>query len=107
MCWGIPGKVVEVSGMYAKVSVGGALIDAVLGVDDVAVGDYVMVHAGLVVGKLSREEFVESLLTLMELQVMSYVDGGLSEDEARRKVLEDFKEVLESLNVDLSGWGSR
>ncbi len=102
MCLGVPGRVVEVHGMYAKVNVGGAIIDAVLGVDEVRAGDYVVVHAGLVVGKLSEEEFVESVLTLMELQVMNYVDEGLNESEARKKVLEEFKNVLNSLGVDPS-----
>ncbi|MEM0505517.1 MAG: HypC/HybG/HupF family hydrogenase formation chaperone [Sulfolobales archaeon] len=99
MCWGIPGRVVEVEGMYAKVDVGGTLIDAVLGVDDISVGDYVVVHAGLVVGKLSREEFIESLQTLMELQVANYVDEGLSESEARKIVLEKFRSVLSLLEM--------
>ncbi len=101
MCWGVPGKVVEIDGMYAKVRVGGTLIDAILSVDDVDIGDYVIVHAGLVIGKLSEEEFVESLLTLMELQIVSYVDEGLEESEARERVFEEFKDVLNSLNVDV------
>lgn len=102
MCWGIPGRVVEVNGMYAKVDVGGTLVDAVLGVEDVGVGDYVVVHAGLVVGKLSREEFIENLLTLIELQVMGYVDEGLTEPEARERVLKEFKDILNSFGVDLN-----
>lgn len=101
MCWGVPGKVVEIDGMYAKVSIGGTLIDAILSVDDVSIGDYVIVHAGLVIGKLSEEEFAESLLALMELQVVSYVDEGLEESEARRRVLEEFKDILNSLNIDV------
>lgn len=104
MCWGIPGKVVGVDGMYAKVDVGGTLIDAVLGVDDINVGDYVIVHAGLVVGKLSREELIESLLTLMELQVVGYVGEGLNESEARERVLKEFKDILNSLDVDLNAY---
>ncbi|MEM0505453.1 MAG: HypC/HybG/HupF family hydrogenase formation chaperone [Sulfolobales archaeon] len=102
MCWGIPGRVVEVNGLYAKVSVGSTLIDAVLGVDDVCVGDYVIVHAGLVVGKLSKEEFIESLLTLMELQVINYVSEGVNESEARERVIKEFRDILDSLGVDLS-----
>ncbi|MEM1982488.1 MAG: HypC/HybG/HupF family hydrogenase formation chaperone [Sulfolobales archaeon] len=102
MCWGIPGRVVEVNGLYAKVSVGSTLIDAVLGVDDVCAGDYVIVHAGLVVGKLSKEEFIESLLTLMELQVVNYVSEGVNESEARERVIKEFRDILDSLGVDLS-----
>lgn len=102
MCWGVPGRVVEVNDMLAKVDVGGTVVDAVISVDDVNVGDYVVVHAGAVIGKLSEEEFVSNLAALAELQLVNYIDEGLSEAEARERVLSDLRKVLSGMGLDLS-----
>jgi len=102
MCWGIPGRVVEVNGMYAKVSVGSTIVEAVVGVDGVCVGDYVIVHAGLIVGKLSEDEVLSNLTTLTELQISNYVSEGLDESLARERVIEEFKSIVSSLGIDVS-----
>jgi hydrogenase assembly chaperone HypC/HupF len=101
MCWGIPGRVVEVDGMYAKVNIGGTVVDTVVGVDGVEVGDYVVVHAGLIVGKLSEDEVISNLAALTELQISNYVSDGLDESTAREKAIEEFKNIVNSLGIDV------
>jgi len=74
MCLGIPGVVVEVKELTAIVDFGGVKreVDKLL-VPDVKPGDYVIVHAGAIISKLSREE--------------------------AEKTIEAWKEVLEALEV--------
>lgn len=60
MCLGVYGKVVRIEGELAVVDFGGGLAkDALIGVEEVKEGDYVVVHAGIIVSRLSEEEFME------------------------------------------------
>jgi hydrogenase expression/formation protein HypC len=69
MCLSIPGKVIEVDGNMAKVSVGGSIVNVGLHlVEDVRVGDYVLVHTGFALQKISEEEALETLKLIKELQ---------------------------------------
>ena len=69
MCLGIPGKVLKrISDMEALVDFGGIkkVVDALL-VPDIKEGDYVIVHAGAIIGKIDRETFVEMVEAYREL----------------------------------------
>lgn len=69
MCLSIPAKIIEINGEMAKVSVGGAEYDASLQmVSDVKVGDYVLVHTGFAIQKISEEEALETLKTFEEFE---------------------------------------
>ncbi|MBN2613046.1 MAG: HypC/HybG/HupF family hydrogenase formation chaperone [Bacteroidales bacterium] len=68
MCLGIPGKILEINGDIAKASVGGAIVNAGLHlVDDARVGDYVLIHTGFALQKISEEEALETIRLLEEL----------------------------------------
>lgn len=68
MCLSLPARVISVSGDVAEVSVGGAVFSAGLQmVPDVAVGDYILLHAGFAIEKLSEEEALETLRLLKEM----------------------------------------
>lgn len=68
MCLGIPGRIVETDGLMARVDVGGTKKEASLMLlDGVAVGDYVIVHAGFAIQKVDEEEAEESLRIVDEL----------------------------------------
>ncbi|MBE8539983.1 HypC/HybG/HupF family hydrogenase formation chaperone [Geoglobus acetivorans] len=60
MCLAIPAEVVEVEWPYATVDMKGAKrkvrVDLL---DDVKVGDYVLIHVGLAIQKVSKEEVEE------------------------------------------------
>ncbi len=68
MCLGIPGVVVEVKGTIAIVDFGGVKreVDSLL-VPNIKPGDYVIVHAGAIISKLSPEEAEETIKAWREV----------------------------------------
>ncbi len=65
---GIPGRVEEVKGEEAVVSFGGTRRSVRLDlVDNVAIGDYVIVHAGFAIEVLDQETAIEMLEALKEV----------------------------------------
>lgn len=71
MCLAIPGKIVEIvdkENHIAKVEIGGVRRSVNVGMlDDIGVGDYVLVHVGFAMSKLNEKEAEETLRTLKEL----------------------------------------
>jgi len=68
MCLAIPAKLVEINGNDGKVEIGGTLVKIALDlVDDMNVGDYVIVHAGFALEKIDEEEAVKRLSIFEEL----------------------------------------
>jgi hydrogenase expression/formation protein HypC len=69
MCLSLPAKVLSIEGDTAKVSVGGAVFSAGLQmVDNVSVGDYILLHAGFAIEKLSEDDALETLRLLQEMK---------------------------------------
>jgi hydrogenase expression/formation protein HypC len=68
MCLSIPAQVVKIEGRIADVSIGGALFKAGLHiVEDVRVGDYILLHAGFAIQKISEKDALETLNLLREM----------------------------------------
>ena len=68
MCLSIPAKVLSVEGNMARASVGGAIVNASLHlVDDVIPGDYILIHTGFALQKISEEEALETMRLFEEL----------------------------------------
>lgn len=68
MCLGIPGRVEKVEGAEATVSFGGIRRRVRLDLlDNVSIGDYVVVHAGFAIEVLDEETALEMLNTLREV----------------------------------------
>lgn len=68
MCLGIPCKVLSVKGDKAIVALGSVEYEASLQlVEDVGIGDYVLLHAGFAIQKISDQDAHESLQLLREL----------------------------------------
>ena len=65
MCVALPGKIIEIKEKEAVVDFNGNQVSARLGLVDVGVGDYVLVHAGCILQKVSTEE-AKRLQELME-----------------------------------------
>ena len=65
MCVALPGKVVEVNGDDAIIDFNGNKVKARAGLVDIIPGEYVLVHAGCILQKVSMEE-AESLNELMQ-----------------------------------------
>ena len=70
MCLAIPGEVLSIEGEIAKVSVNGVICEAGLAIsEEIAIGDYVIVHAGFVLQKLSPQEAEEELSAIRAAMV--------------------------------------
>ena len=68
MCLSIPVKIVSIDGDMAEVSAGGTIFRAGMQmVEDVRPGDYVLLHAGFAIQKISAEEAEETLKLLREI----------------------------------------
>ncbi|MBS7618475.1 HypC/HybG/HupF family hydrogenase formation chaperone, partial [Candidatus Bathyarchaeota archaeon] len=70
MCWGIPARVLKVEGFKALVDFGGGIKREVLvAVNDLRCSDYVIVHAGIVISKINKEEALKVLEAYMDMAV--------------------------------------
>ena len=68
MCLSIPALVVDIKDNMADVSVGGTIFKAGLQlVENVEVGDYVLLHTGFAIQKISEEEALGTLRILKEM----------------------------------------
>jgi len=68
MCLGVPAKVLERNGDTAIVTLGGVRREiSVMLLDDVSVGEWVILHAGFAIEKLSEEEAEQTLSLLREI----------------------------------------
>lgn len=67
MCVALPGKVIEIKGRDAVVDFNGNQVTARAGLVDVNVDDYVLVHAGCIIQKVSKQDMdeLENLNNLM------------------------------------------
>lgn len=68
MCLAVPAKVVALDGDQAEIDVGGTRNRVSLAlVDDVSVGDYVIVHTGFAIARLDVEEAEKTLALFAEI----------------------------------------
>lgn len=95
MCWGVPARVVRVEGVEALVDFGGGARRRVLvGLEEVGEGDLVVVHAGVIIGKIRREEALEILKVYAELYAELSPGSPSRGEEAVERVLEELKRSL-------------
>jgi len=66
MCVALPGKIIELNEKNAVIDFNGNQVTARAGLVDVKVGDYVLVHAGCIIQKVSKQD-MEDLENLNEL----------------------------------------
>ena len=68
MCLSIPAKVISINSGTARVSVGGAEYNAALDlIDDVRVGDYILLHSGFAIQKIDEDQAMETMRLLNEV----------------------------------------
>ena len=68
MCVAVPLEVVEIKGNLAKVSIGNTVKEVYLDLmDDVKLGDFVLVHAGFAIEKMNKDEAEKTLSLFKEL----------------------------------------
>ena len=68
MCLGVPAKILEIRDSAAVVELGAVRREiSVMLLDDVSVGEWVIVHAGFAIEKLSEDEARETLSLFREI----------------------------------------
>lgn len=81
MCLSIPAKIETIDGDMAICSVGGATYEAsiqMLDTNELAPGDYVLLHTGFAIQKISKEEAEASLALFEEYEAFNQM---LDEEE--------------------------
>lgn len=68
MCVAAPGKVIEINGDNAVVEYNGNKINANKGIVDIKVGDYALVHAGLIIQVIPQDEALKMIDIFSELE---------------------------------------
>ena len=72
MCLSVPAKIVEINGEMARVAVGETIVNASLQMlDDVKIGDYVLLHTGFALQKISAADAAETLALFEELEELN------------------------------------
>ena len=68
MCLAIPAKIIEINDKIAKVDVDGVIREtSIMLIDDVKIGDYVIVHAGFAINILDEEAALQTLEYLRDI----------------------------------------
>lgn len=65
MCVAAPGKIIEINNDTAVINYNGNKTNANIGIVDVKIGDYVLVHAGLIIQVLPEDE-AKNMIELFE-----------------------------------------
>jgi hydrogenase expression/formation protein HypC len=68
MCLGIPGKIIKIAGKTATVDIEGVTREVSMQLlDNVQVGDYVLLHSGFAIQKMDELEAKETLTLLRQV----------------------------------------
>jgi hydrogenase expression/formation protein HypC len=68
MCLSVPAKIIEIIGDMARVSVGGTIFNIGLQlIENVEVGDYILLHTGFAIQKISEKEALETIRLVQEI----------------------------------------
>ena len=79
MCLAVPSKVVEINGKVARVDVDGVIREtSIMLLDDVKIGDFVIVHAGFAINILDEAAAIQTLADMRSiLAIEADQDNGL------------------------------
>ena len=91
MCLAAPARVIEVSDNTAIVDYGGVRTTARLDAlpDAVTAGDYVLIHTGFAIRRLSPEDGEETLRLFDELAASFPPDAEVPSDESASRTVDD------------------
>ncbi|PID73490.1 MAG: HypC/HybG/HupF family hydrogenase formation chaperone [Desulfobacterales bacterium] len=78
MCLAVPSKIIEINGPMARIDADGVQRECnLMMLEDAAVGDYVIVHAGFAIQKIDEERALDSISLMREmLRLSEDPDGG-------------------------------
>ncbi len=73
MCLAVPGEVLSISGSRALINTMGVKKEVSIAlVEDVKIGDYLIIHAGCAISKIDEQEALETLKLFKELGEACY-----------------------------------
>jgi len=79
MCLAVPSKIIEIQDNIARVEVDGVVREAsLLILDDVGIGDYVIVHAGFAISKLDEQAALQTLEDMRSMLAADRARDGAS-----------------------------
>lgn len=107
MCLGVPAKVISVDGLTALVDFGGVRKEVLVAASGISPGDLVVVHAGMVIGKLREGDFLENVALYRDIRAQELMEGGLDEKAAVEKATDEMKELLSSLGFSIANIKSK
>lgn len=80
MCLAVPSRIIEINNAVAVVDVDGVKREAsIMLLEDAAIGDYVIVHAGFAISKLDQETAEQTLRDMKEM--LAFVDRKTAEGD--------------------------
>ncbi len=81
MCLAVPSKIVEINDTVARVDVDGVIRETcIMLLDDVKIGDYVIVHAGFAINKIDEAAALQTLEDMRSiLAAEASRDNGLND----------------------------
>ncbi|MFU8768128.1 MAG: HypC/HybG/HupF family hydrogenase formation chaperone [Desulfotignum sp.] len=83
MCLAVPSKIIEIQGSLAKVAVDGVVREtSLLLLDDVKIGDYVIVHAGFAISRLDEDAARQTLADMRRILAMDAGENGPAPPDA-------------------------
>jgi len=101
MCWATPGKVIGIlEDEVVRVDFGGVVRDVLMGFEDVKEGDLVMVHSGVIIGKITEAELISNLGLFIEAEILGLQDMGYTQQKAREIAVKQFRNLLSSLGIN-------
>jgi hydrogenase expression/formation protein HypC len=100
MCWGVPAKVIAVSGPTVTIDLGGVRRDVLAGIEDISPGELVMIHAGVAIGRMSPEDVMANVAIYRDIIERELADSGLDGGAARKKATDEMNKLLRSLGID-------
>lgn len=79
MCLAVPSKIIDIQDSLARVDVDGVVREAsLLILDDVKIGDYVIVHAGFAISKLDEQAALQTLADMRSMLAADRARDGAS-----------------------------
>ncbi|MFO7912599.1 MAG: HypC/HybG/HupF family hydrogenase formation chaperone [Desulfotignum sp.] len=79
MCLAVPSKIIDIQDSLARVDVDGVVREAsLLILDDVKIGDYVIVHAGFAISKLDEQAALQTLADMRSMLAADSARDGAS-----------------------------
>jgi len=100
MCWGVPAKVIAVSGPTVTIDLGGVRRDVLAGIEDLSPGELVMIHAGVAIGRMSPDDVMANVSIYRDIIESELTDSGLDGVAARKKATDEMNKLLRFLGID-------